>query len=120
MPPVENVTNPVSEADLALQVRKAMPSDGLFAGHDWRVSPAPLKLGPGLTKELETLGRVLLQFYRSVNLLYRKSIEGKVPGWVAQWLDHGKPAELIALQRSPVFKNDVPRVIRPDLLITEH
>ena len=26
---------------------------------------------------------------------------------------------MIALQRSPAFKNDVPRVIRPDLLITE-
>jgi hypothetical protein len=39
---------------------------------------------------------------------------------VAQWLDQGKPAELIALQRSPTFKNDVPRVIRPDLLLTEH
>ncbi|HET7624402.1 MAG TPA: hypothetical protein VFM25_03990, partial [Verrucomicrobiae bacterium] len=30
------------------------------------------------------------------------------------------PSELIELQRSPVFKNDVPRVIRPDLLITEN
>ena len=35
------------------------------------------------------------------------------------WLDLGKPAELIALQRSPAFKNDVPRVIRPDILLTE-
>jgi hypothetical protein len=40
--------------------------------------------------------------------------------WVARWLDQGKPAELIALQRSHIFKNEVPRVIRPDLLITEH
>ncbi len=71
-------------------------------------------------KELESLGRVLLQFYRAVNLLYRKSTEGKQPDWVARWLDQGKPAELIALQRSPAFKNEVPRVIRPDLLITEH
>jgi hypothetical protein len=69
---------------------------------------------------LESLGRVLLQFYRAVNLLYRKSVEGKQPGWVAQWLDQGKPSELIQLQRSPALKNEVPRVIRPDLLITEH
>jgi len=72
-----------------------------------------------VTKEIESLGRVLLQFYRAVNLLYRKSAEGKMPEWVAQWLDLGKPAELIALQRSPAFKNEVPRVIRPDLLLTE-
>ena len=65
------------------------------------------------------MGRVLLQFYRAVNLLYRKSAEGKQPEWVARWLDQGKPAGLIELQRSPIFKNDVPRVIRPDILLTE-
>jgi len=73
-----------------------------------------------VANEIETLGRVLLQFYRAVNLLYRQSVEGKQPAWVAALLDQGKPAELIALQRSPAFKNDVPRVIRPDLLLTEH
>src|SRR5258706_1075329 len=97
-----------------------MPDNGLFAGHDWRVSPAPFTLGPDLAKEVENLGRVLLQFYRAVNLLYRKSYEGKQPAWVAQWLDQGKPGELIDLKRSASFKNDTPRVIRPDLLITEH
>ncbi|HET7624704.1 MAG TPA: hypothetical protein VFM25_05515, partial [Verrucomicrobiae bacterium] len=101
-------------------MRDSMPSGGLFAGHEWRVSPIPLSLGPKLAKELESLGRVILQFYRAVNLLYRKSIEGKQPEWIARWLDLGKPSELIELQRSPVFKNDVPRVIRPDLLITEN
>ena len=97
-----------------------MPSEGLFAGHDWRTSPEPFQLQPAVAKEIESLGRVLLQFYRAVNLLYRKSVEGKQPEWVARWLDQGKPADLIALQRSPAFKNEVPRVIRPDLLLTEH
>jgi len=96
-----------------------MPSEGLFAGHEWRVSPAPFRLSASLGRELESLGRVLLQFYRAVNLLYRKSLEGKQPQWVARWLDQGKPAELRALAQSPAFKNEVPRVIRPDLLITE-
>jgi hypothetical protein len=104
----------------AKAIRDSLPKDGLFAGHDWRISPAPFGLGPGLVKEIESLGRVLLQFYRAVNLLYRKSVEGKQPEWIAGWLDMGKPQELIELQRSPAFKNDVPRVIRPDLLLTEH
>jgi hypothetical protein len=97
-----------------------MPAAGLFAGHEWRVSPAPFPLGPELAAQLESLGRVLLQFYRAVNLLYRKSVEGKQPEWVARWLDQGKPADLIELQRSPAFKNDVPRVIRPDLLLADN
>jgi hypothetical protein len=100
-------------------IRSQMPVSGLFAGLDWRISPVPFPLGENLAREIESLGRVLLQFYRAVNLLYRKSAEGKQPEWVARWLDLGKPAELIALQRSPAFKNDVPRVIRPDILLTE-
>jgi hypothetical protein len=101
-------------------VRDSLPPGGLFAGLEWRISPAPFPLGAELAKEMESLGRVLLQFYRAVNLLYRKSAEGKQPEWVARWLDLGKPAELIALQRSPTFKNEVPRVIRPDILLTEN
>jgi len=107
-------------AERARLVRSKMPSDGLFAGHDWRVSPSPFRLGPELTADIDSLGRVLLQFYRAVNLLYRKSLEGKQPEWVVRWLDLGKPAELLAMQRSPAFKNELPRVIRPDLLISEN
>jgi hypothetical protein len=101
-------------------VRQHLPPEGLFAGQEWRISPAPFPLSPALVKDLESLGRVLLQFYRAVNLLYRKSIEGKQPEWVARCLDQGKPAALVALQRSPSLKNEVPRVIRPDFLITDN
>ena len=87
---------------------------------EWKISPAPFPLGENLAQEIESLGRVLLQFYRATNLLYRKAVEGKQPAWVAHWLDLGKPRELIELQRSAVFKNEVPRVIRPDLLLTEN
>ena len=87
---------------------------------NWRISPAPFPLAPSLAAELESLSRVLLQFYRAVNLLYRRSVEGKQPDWVARWLDLGKPANLIELQRAAVFKNDLPRVIRPDILLTEN
>jgi len=107
------------ESARAKFVRERMPAGGLFAGHEWQVSTRPFPLVPKTAREIESLGRVLLQFYRAVNLLYRKSSEGTQPAWVAQWLDQGKPAELIALQRSPALKNDLPRVIRPDLLLTD-
>jgi hypothetical protein len=109
----------MNAANQASFIRDALPPGGLFAGLDWRIAPAPFPLEENAAKEIESLGRVLLQFYRAVNLLYRKSAEGKLPDWVARWLDLGKPAGLIELQRSPAFKNDVPRVIRPDLLLTE-
>ena len=101
-------------------IRDSLPANGLFAGLEWKISPTPFPLGENLAKEIESLGRVLLQFYRATNLLYRKSVEGKQPEWVTRWLDLGKPRELVELQRSVAFKNDVPRVIRPDILLTEN
>jgi hypothetical protein len=109
----------MSPQQAATSIRDSIPSGGLFAGLGWRISPKPFPLDENLVKEIESLGRVLLQFYRAVNLLYRKSVEGKQPEWVAHWLDLGKPRDLIELQRSAAFKNDVPRVIRPDVLLTE-
>src|SRR3954464_15069465 len=72
----------LSDADRARLVRDQLPDAGLFSGHQWRISPAPFQLGAPLAAELESLGRVLLQFYRAVNLLYRKSAEGKQPEWI--------------------------------------
>ena len=85
----------IAAAERARFVRDQMPAGGLFADQHWRIAPEPLALGPELAREFDTLGRLLLQFYRAVNLLYRRSVEGKQPGWVAQWLDQGKPAALI-------------------------
>jgi hypothetical protein len=110
----------MSPADRARFVRNQLPAGGLFADMDWRIAPKPFPLGAELAKDLETLGRVLLQFNRAVNLLYRQSVAGKMPEWIAAWLDRGKPARLIERQRSAALKNELPRVIRPDLLLTEH
>jgi hypothetical protein len=115
-----NATDAMSPQAAAEAIRTALPLGGLFANQDWRISPSPFSLEPSLVRDLESLGRVLLQFYRAVNLLYRQSAEGKQPAWVADYLDRGKPADLIALQRSPPFKNEIPRVIRPDILLTDH
>ena len=103
----------------ARRIRERLPEGGLFAGHEWRISPRPFPLGKKLSKDLEKLGRVLLQCYRATNLLYRKSAEGKLPEWVAGLLDQGKPNSLIACQRHNNLKHDLPRVIRPDILLTE-
>jgi hypothetical protein len=110
------ITEPAARARF---VRDAMPAGGLFSGQDWRVSPAPFPLGPELAADLESLGRVLLQFNRAVNLLYRHSLAGQQPPWVAQWLDQGKPPQLLEIQRAAAFKNELPRVIRPDIILSK-
>ncbi|HEX7859782.1 MAG TPA: hypothetical protein VF773_05610 [Verrucomicrobiae bacterium] len=100
-------------------VQARMPERGLFAGMEWRIAPQPFRLEAKQIAELEKLGRVLLQFYRTVNQLYRKSAEGAQPAWVAEYLDRGKPQEVINWARSSALKNEIPRVIRPDLLLTD-
>ncbi|HAB18572.1 MAG TPA: hypothetical protein PLX89_10655 [Verrucomicrobiota bacterium] len=114
------MSDPSSAADASARfIRDSIPAGGLFQGATWRISPEPFRLGESLAKEFESLGRVLLQFYRAVNLLYRRSVEGSAPAWVAEVLDRGKPPELIALQRDPALKNEIPRVIRPDVLLSD-
>ena len=99
-------------------IHDRMPAEGLFAGYRWRTALRPLPLGEKLAAQLADLGRVLLQFYRAANRLYYQSAEGAQPEWVAALLDQGKPAELIARQRAASQRQALPRVIRPDVLLT--
>ncbi len=112
-------TSPSTPADRARFIRSHVPEAGLFSGQSWRISPDPFPLGPDLADQLHSLGRLLLQFNRSVNLLYRLSLDGRQPAWIADWLDRGKPARVLETQRAAAFKNDLPRVIRPDLILTD-
>ena len=119
--PIKLLNHPDIESAIshAEQVRSSLPAHGLFEGHTWRISPEPFPLEPRLVKQLEKLGRVLLQFYRALNLLYRKSHEQAAPEWVAEWLDAGKPNTLIQQGLGKAFKQSLPKVIRPDILLTD-
>jgi hypothetical protein len=100
-------------------IRHALPSEGLFADKDWLISPDAFPISEKFASELEQLGHRLFVFQRACNQLYQLSVRGKQPGWIAQYLDTGKPAELVALSRQKIFRDALPRVIRPDLILTE-
>ena len=106
-------------ATKASRIRDALPAGGLFDGHEWRIATKPFPLETKFVRELESLGRVLLKFYRATDLLYRQSLTGKQPAWVAEWLDQGKPQSILEWQRQAGFKSALPRVLRPDILLTE-
>ena len=72
-----------------------------------------------IVRQLEQLGRLLLKFYKAANTIYHWSAEGRLPDWPISWLDKGKPQSIIDLQRNRAFRADLPRVIRPDILLTE-
>jgi len=101
-------------------IRDALPSEGLFAFKDWLISPDAFPISEKFASELEQLGHRLFVFQRACNQLYQLSVRGKQPAWIAQYLDAGKPAELVELSRQKVFRDELPRVIRPDLILTEN
>ncbi|PYJ85801.1 MAG: hypothetical protein DME70_09010 [Verrucomicrobia bacterium] len=104
--------------DLA-SIRSCLPKDGLFAEKDFLLSPDPFPVDDKFAKELEQLGHRLYIFQRACNELYQRSAKGKQPAWIAQYLDAGKTPELIEFSRQKEFRDDVPLVIRPDLILTE-
>ncbi len=99
------------------RIRDSVPEEGLFEGKDWLVSPEPFPVSPAFADELEKLGHRLHLFVRACNLLYFQSVKGKQPPWIAELLDRGKPAELIETSRR--LREELPPVIRPDLVLTE-
>src|SRR5450759_937426 len=108
-----------ADLDKLASVRTALPKAGLFAEKDFLLSPDPFPIDGAFEKELEQLGHRLFVFQRACNELYQRSVKGKQPAWIAAYLDAGKPAELIEFSRQRQFRDDVPLVIRPDLVLTE-
>src|SRR5215470_18225 len=100
-------------------IRSALPKEGLFADKDWLISPDAFPISEKFADELERLGHRLFVFQRACNQLYQLSAHGKQPGWIAKYLDAGKPPELVELSRQKFFRDELPRVIRPDLILTE-
>jgi len=102
------------------RIRDAVPPQGLFAEKDWLLSPDPFPIEKKFLAELDQLGHRLFVFQRACNQLYQLSVKGKQPAWVARYLDAGKPPKLIEFSRRKEIRDDLPRVIRPDLVLTEN
>jgi len=113
------MNNEAERITRAERIHAAMPPGGLFAGKEWRVSPDPFVLPAVMKEELEKLGLRLRKFTEACNLLYRLSVSGKRPAWIAELLDRGKPPELVELARAKALADEVPRVLRPDVMLTD-
>ncbi len=110
----------LARTDTLAAIRNALPKEGLFAEKDWLLSPDAFPIERKFLTELEQLGHRLFVFQRACNQLYQLSVKGKQPAWVARHLDAGKPKELIEFSRRKEIRDDLPRVIRPDLIVTDN
>lgn len=86
----------------------------------WRVSPEPFWITDEELRAIEELGSHLLSFYSALNRLYFASVRGSQPPWVSRYLDLGKPETLIEYGRMNRFKQHLPGIIRPDLILTDN
>jgi hypothetical protein len=101
------------------KLKSAMPAGGLFGGGGWRWSPEPLRLSPAEVRQITTMGHPLAMFQQACDALYRRSAAGRIVPWLAELLDAGKPDWMIQHQRDSGTVGQFPRVIRPDLILTE-
>ena len=107
-------------SELTLEKLKAhVPEGGLFAGLEWLWSSRPFELSKRERKTLQRLGHPLHRFQQASDEIYRQSMKGKLPSWLSDVLNAGKPEWLLDHQMADDQREVTPRVIRPDLLLTE-
>src|SRR5687767_5830365 len=108
-------------------IRSALAEQPLFEDKTWQLSPEAWPLTPEQLTQLEAIGVACYEFQQALETLYLRSAGGKnllrnkplVTPWVADYLDRGKPAALIAHARDPKNRGAFPLVLRPDLLVTD-
>jgi hypothetical protein len=100
-------------------LRAAFPAEGFFAEKEWLLSPEPLLLSPALGRELAGLGHRLRVFLQAADALHHRSVKGRLPAWIAAAVDAGKPPALLDQAQAAPLRGQIPRVLRPDLLLLD-
>ena len=111
--------------NICVEIQASLTRSGLFTesesdqGNCWRISPEPYFLSAEDAEFFHQLGPKLLNFYSAWNQLYLESAKGTGLEWVAPYLDAGKPQELIDFGRMKRFRQTLPSILRPDVIVTE-
>ncbi len=108
-------------------LRSSLAAQPLFEDKTWQLSPTAWPLTTDQVSQLEQIGAACVEFHQALETLYTRSANGKnllrnkplLAPWVADYLDRGKPSQLIQHARDPKNRGVFPTVLRPDLLLTE-
>lgn len=85
----------------------------------FRFSPEPFAIDYNTWQTIQKLGPLLLKFYQAVNKLYAKACQDEQLSWVYAYLNAGKSEQVIDYGRMRRFKQDLPFIIRPDIIISK-
>ena len=86
----------------------------------FRISPQPFTIDIDTYNVLNNLGPLLYKFYQGINNLYDLSVRGHLPNWIHLYLDAGKTELVLNYGRMRRFKQDIPLIIRPDIILTDN
>src|SRR5579885_2814139 len=108
-------------------IRSALVTQSLFDDKTWQLSPDAWPLTAEQVAQLEAIGAACLEYHQALETLYLRSVAGKnllrnkplLAPWVADYLDRGKPAQLVQHARDAKNRGAYPTVLRPDLLLTD-
>ena len=108
-------------------IHATLGAQPLFEAKSWQLSPSAWPLSREQVTQLEAIGAACFEFHQALETLYLRSAAGKnllrnkplVAPWVADYLDRGKPPQLIAHARDARTRGAFPTVLRPDLLLTD-
>ncbi len=114
LPCKARVCTSVAEAIGAAGLWK-IPGSGRESARTHRISAQPFFIEAEQMRLLQELGDALAAFYSAANDLYlRSGID-----WAREYLDIGKGDELVRHGSMNYQKRALPRVIRPDILLTD-
>ena len=114
------IRDQLSRAGLFPSLSEQAPVSGMVAATTtWRIAPTPFLLTNDQLDFFHRLGPQLFSFYRALNRLYADSVRGLQPAWIAGYLDQGKPEALLTYSRMKRFRDQLPAVIRPDIIPTQ-
>lgn len=108
-------------------IQAALGATPMFEAKTWQLSPEAWPLTREQVTQLEAIGVACYEFHQALETLYLRSATGKnllrnkplLAPWVADYLDRGKPAALVAHARDKKNRGTFPPVLRPDLLLTD-
>lgn len=92
--------------------------DAAATGTGWLLSPTPYPLTASQADILQHLGDDLWALTKAVDALYKAAQKTPALDWVRAVLQAGKPQALLQFAGMNRFKSHLPRVLRPDLLVT--
>ena len=106
---------------ICADIKSSLIHAGLYSdsGNIFRISPEPYFLSQEEIHFFKELGSHLLKFYSVLNRFYLDSAKGKFHPWIAEYMDAGKPQDLIEFGRMKRMRQSLPAIIRPDVIATE-